>query len=216
MLLAATDKITADDPRRFSIALNQPFPLMLDVLGKPNAPVPFMMPARIMQAAGAGRITEIVGSGPFVFRPNQWRAGDSMVLAQNIKQAGFTVDEQLMDWGTVLSRRGKREGWSLFPVYSNGADMESPLTHFYITNNCADYPGWSCAGTCGSRPEPLRQRPEGRLGGGQRVVDVGLGYGMVVLSDHPQAARFALFVMSEAGQALLQRHGFDPVGVAAP
>jgi peptide/nickel transport system substrate-binding protein len=325
MLLAATDMITADDPRRFSIALNQPFPLMLDVLGKPNAPVPFMMPARIMQAAGAGRITEIIGSGPFMFRPAQWRAGDSMVLgrnaaylprqepadflsggkvvhvgevvlrvmpdqatganalmageidymqflpfdllgplakadrvtlmelsgpdmyqgnfrlnhasgpfadpavrqvlwklvnqdeiltaigvpdrfrlkscpsyfmcgtpletnagaevarfsiadakaelartkyrgepvvmlevagsisqtagnvlAQNMKQAGFVVDEQLMDWGTVLSRRGKREGWSLFPVYSNGTDMESPLTHFYITNNCGDYPGWSC------------------------------------------------------------------------
>jgi hypothetical protein len=54
-----------------------------DVLGKPNAPVPFMMQARIMQAAGAGRITEIIGSGPFVFRPDQWRAGDSMVLGRN-------------------------------------------------------------------------------------------------------------------------------------
>jgi peptide/nickel transport system substrate-binding protein len=66
------------------------------------------------------------------------------VLAQNLKDAGFTVEEQTMDWGTVLARRAKREGWSLFPVYSNGADMASPLTHFYITNNCADYPGWSC------------------------------------------------------------------------
>jgi peptide/nickel transport system substrate-binding protein len=36
------------------------------------------------------------------------------------------------------------EGWSLFPVYSNGIDMDSPLTHFYVANNCADYPGWSC------------------------------------------------------------------------
>ena len=52
-----------------------------------------------------------------------------------------------MDWGTVLARRAKRDGWSLFPVYSNGADMASPLTHFYITNNCGDYPGWSCDAT---------------------------------------------------------------------
>ena len=66
------------------------------------------------------------------------------ILAQNLKSAGFTVEEQTMDWGTVLARRAKREGWSLFPVYSNGADMASPLTHFYITNNCGDYPGWSC------------------------------------------------------------------------
>jgi molybdate transport system substrate-binding protein len=46
------------------------------------------------------------------------------------------------------------------------------------------------------------------------ALTVGPAYGMVVLSDDTLAARFALFVMSEQGQAILQRHGFDPVGVA--
>jgi peptide/nickel transport system substrate-binding protein len=68
----------------------------------------------------------------------------SKVLAQAMKQAGFTVDEQVMDWGTVLARRAKKDGWGLFAVYSNGIDMISPLTHFYVANTCADYPGWSC------------------------------------------------------------------------
>ncbi|WP_204350455.1 hypothetical protein, partial [Klebsiella pneumoniae] len=27
---------------------------------------------------------------------------------------------------------------------SNGTDMISPLSHFYIASTCADYPGWSC------------------------------------------------------------------------
>jgi molybdate transport system substrate-binding protein len=45
-------------------------------------------------------------------------------------------------------------------------------------------------------------------------LTVGPAYGLVVLSDRPMAARFALFVMSEAGQMILQRHGFDPVGLA--
>jgi ABC-type molybdate transport system substrate-binding protein len=36
---------------------------------------------------------------------------------------------------------------------------------------------------------------------------------MVVLSDDPLADRFALFVMSEQGQAILQKYGFDPVGI---
>lgn len=45
-------------------------------------------------------------------------------------------------------------------------------------------------------------------------LSVGPAYGMVVLSDHPLAARFALFVMSEQGQAVLQRFGFEPVGLA--
>ena len=326
MLAAATSTMAAVDPKTFSIALKAPFPLMLQVLGKPNAPVPFMMPARIIPAAAAERIKDIVGSGPFSFRASAWRPGDSMVLdrfaqyvprketpdflaggkvvhidqmvwkvmpddatganaliageidymqylpfdfigpldkapnvkvmtltgldmfqgnfrlnsasgpfadpavreilwklvdqkdmlaaagiparfavpecasfwmcgaplsttagstmakldlpgakaalaatsykgepvvmlqvsgsisqaagsllAQNMKQVGFTVDEQVMDWGTVLARRANKMGWSLFPVYSNGIDMASPLTHFYIASNCADYPGWSCS-----------------------------------------------------------------------
>lgn len=326
MMLDAGAVMAADGEGAFTIALRTPFPLMLSVLGKPNAPLPAIMPARVVAAAGEGRIKDIVGSGPFAFLPGRWRPGDSMalvrfdsyaprpepadflaggkavhvpeivwrvmpddatganalaageidymqylpfdlvdmlnrtpgvqlltlkgldmfqgnfrlnaasgpfadpavrrvlwhlvdqkdtleaagiaapfrvdncpsffmcgtplssdagavvarfdpaaaraalastgykgepvvmlqvsgsisqaagsLLAQNMRAAGFTVDEQVMDWGTVLARRAKKEGWSLFPVYSNGVDMASPLTHFYISNNCGDYPGWSCS-----------------------------------------------------------------------
>ena len=82
------------------------------------------------------------------------------LLAQNMREAGFTVDEQVMDWGTVLSRRAKKEGWSLFPVYSNGVDMASPLNHFYVANNCADYPGWSCSPAMGKLLEDFAAAPD--------------------------------------------------------
>jgi molybdate transport system substrate-binding protein len=36
-------------------------------------------------------------------------------------------------------------------------------------------------------------------------------YGMVMLTDNTLAGRFAVFVMSERGQAILERHGFVPV-----
>jgi peptide/nickel transport system substrate-binding protein len=65
-------------------------------------------------------------------------------MVEALRKAGFTVDEQVMDWGTLLQRRAKKDGWNLFAVYSNGVDMFSPLTHFYVSANCADYPGWSC------------------------------------------------------------------------
>ncbi len=42
-------------------------------------------------------------------------------------------------------------------------------------------------------------------------LTVGPAYGMVVLTDRPLADRFATFVMSERGQAILARHGFVPV-----
>ena len=44
-------------------------------------------------------------------------------------------------------------------------------------------------------------------------LTVGPAYGMVVLTDHPLAARFALFVMSGKGQAILARYGFMPVAL---
>jgi peptide/nickel transport system substrate-binding protein len=325
MLLAATAELVAVDARRFRITLKQPFPLMLDALGKPNAPLPVMLPERLARTPGDQRIAEPLGSGPFRFRADLWRPGNVMVLerntayrpraeapdflaggkdvkldllnlrvmpdqstganallvgeidymqylpfdllgrlekargvkvfglggihqfqgnfrlnhaappfddpairrvlwslidqkevlaaigvpdrygakqcpsfwmcdaplstdagaagaafdldaaraalqatsyrgqpivilevsgsisqtacrvlAQNMKRIGFTVDEQEMDWGTVLARRARREGWHLFGVYSNGTDMLSPLTHFYVASTCADYPGWSC------------------------------------------------------------------------
>lgn len=325
MLRDAHESLTTKGTLGFELVLKRPFPLVLDVLGKPNAPVPFILPERLARTSGDTRITEIIGSGPFRFRPDQWRPGNYMVLekfpdyvprretpdflsggkvvkvdslslrvmpdqatgatallaneidyqqyvpfdwiprlersrdvkllslgglhqfqgnfrlnhaappfddpavrrvlwklvdqntvlqaigvperfrapqctsfwmcdapystdagaegakysiaearaelaktsyagqpvqflqvagsisqtaaqvlVQNMKQAGFTVDEQQMDWGTVLARRARRDGWSMFAVYSNGVDMITPLTHFYIASTCADFPGWSC------------------------------------------------------------------------
>jgi peptide/nickel transport system substrate-binding protein len=68
----------------------------------------------------------------------------AQVMIQSMQRAGFDVEEQLMDWGTLLARRARREGWHMFSVYANGTDMFSPLTNFYISNTCADFPGWDC------------------------------------------------------------------------
>jgi molybdate transport system substrate-binding protein len=45
---------------------------------------------------------------------------------------------------------------------------------------------------------------------------VGPAYGMVLLDAKPVTLRFATFVLSETGQALLKAHGFDPVGLVEP
>lgn len=323
----AVASIDATDARSFTIRLKEPFGLMLDVLGRPNAPVPFMIPARLAATPGSERITEVVGSGPFKFRQDLYRPGDqvvverfkdykprsepadflaggkvakvdqvvfktmpdaataasalqtgevdflqypsfdllpvieknkqlkvvsfqgdqtfqgyfrinslakpfddpeirrvlwrlvdqssvlealglseqymkkgcrsffmcgtpyettaggdiglnpsieaakaalkktkyagetivvlqatdidaprvsSAVLADLLTQAGFKVDLQAMDWGTLLARRAKKDGWHVFGVHASGFDLGFPLTHLYIANNCADYAGWHC------------------------------------------------------------------------
>ena len=325
MLMAATAALEAPDARTITFTLSEPFPLLLEVLGKPNAPLPVMMPARLAATPANQQISEVVGSGPFRFLKDQWRPGNAMVLernpdyvprkeapdflaggknvkidqltlrvmpdqstganaliageidymqylpfdilpvlekersiklmglggihqfqgnfrlnhaappfdnpavrkvmwklvdqdstltaigvperyrakscpsfwmcgtqltsdagsagnkfdlaaakaelkasgykgepviilevsgsisqtaskvlVQNMRDVGFTVEPQPRDWPTVLARRAKKDGWSMFPVYSNGTDMYSPLTHFYVAATCNDFPGWSC------------------------------------------------------------------------
>jgi peptide/nickel transport system substrate-binding protein len=327
LLAASTDSLEATGPRSFVLKLKQPFGLVLEALGRPNTPVPFMMPERVVRAAGDGRVTEIIGSGPFVFRQDLYRPGDRIILDRNpryvpraepadflaggkrvniegldirvipdgstavsamqsgavdymqspsfdllpvlersrgitvggpagmnsyqgyfrlnhaappfndpairqvlwrlfdqstvltalglperltqpgclswfmcgtplentegsaiaanpsvaaarealrrtryngepvvvlqatdidtlrvssavaadlLKQAGFNVDLQAMDWGTLLNRRGRRDGWNIFGVTASGFDLASPPTHFYLSGNCIDYAGWSC------------------------------------------------------------------------
>jgi peptide/nickel transport system substrate-binding protein len=325
MLMADTASLEAADHKTIKLVLKQPFPLLLEILGKPNAPLPVMMPARLAATPADQRIGDPVGSGPFRFVKDQWRPGSAMVLernaayvarkeapdflaggknvkidqlvlrvmpdpstganalmageidymqylpfdilpllekdkgvrlmglggihqfqgnfrlnhafppfdnpavrkvmwklvdqdatltaigvpeayrskscpsfwmcgtplstdagagaakfdlvaakaelkasgykgepvvilevagsisqtasrvlVQNMKDVGFVVEQQPRDWPTVLARRAKKDGWSMFPVYSNGTDMYSPLTHFYVAATCNDFPGWSC------------------------------------------------------------------------
>jgi DMSO/TMAO reductase YedYZ molybdopterin-dependent catalytic subunit len=47
-------------------------------------------------------------------------------------------------------------------------------------------------------------------------LSVGPAYGIVMLNTKPLTLRFATFVMSEGGQAVLKAHGFDPVGLIEP
>ena len=83
LLAHATAVMTADDDRSFTIVLNAPYPLMLDTLGKPASIVPFMMPAKLAETPPDAAITTVDGSGPFVFRADLWRPGNSMVFDRN-------------------------------------------------------------------------------------------------------------------------------------
>lgn len=331
-LMAVLASNTAVDQRSFRLVLKEPYPMLLQLLGKTVAPWPAMLPARVVEEAGDGRIKTIIGSGPFRFVAERWRPGNSMILArfadyvprreppdftaggkvvkideldmrvmpdentaalalmageldyvqflpydmidrlkrargvevfgvggihmfqghfrlnhgappfdnpkvrqvlwhlvdqgevmdaigiaaeyrqscpsffmcdalystnlgavgggkniaearrllresgynnepvitldvagsisetasrvfvQSMKEAGFNVQPQSMDWGTVLARRARKEGWSMFPVYAAGGDMMSPLTHYYIATICD--PSYH-ASVCDTRVPPL-------------------------------------------------------------
>ena len=82
-LMSATDSLTVVDARTFTLHLARPFAFVIEALGKPNAFVPFILPARLVANATAKPITEVMGSGPFIFRKEEWRPGDRAVFHRN-------------------------------------------------------------------------------------------------------------------------------------
>lgn len=82
-LLAAAKGLRVVDQRTFVLELSAPFGQVIEALGKSAPLAPFIMPARIAATPGSQQITEVVGSGPFTFRREEWRPGDRTVLRRN-------------------------------------------------------------------------------------------------------------------------------------
>lgn len=67
----------------------------------------------------------------------------SLLLAAAMKEAGFNVDLQVADWGTVVTRstRGDKPGpgspgWHLYPTWAPGRVVGSPLTATQLRTPC--------------------------------------------------------------------------------
>ena len=60
-LATAVDKLEAADGKSFTIRLKEPFPLLLDALGKVSGVVPFIMPERLAKTDPYQQVTETVG-----------------------------------------------------------------------------------------------------------------------------------------------------------
>ncbi|WP_240654996.1 ABC transporter substrate-binding protein [Rhodovarius crocodyli] len=78
-LMNASEKLEAIDASSFRLVLKRPYGLVLETLAKPGGPVPFILPARIVNIPEDQRITEVVGSGPFRFVAAEHRSGDRVV-----------------------------------------------------------------------------------------------------------------------------------------
>ncbi|MBI1774767.1 MAG: ABC transporter substrate-binding protein [Proteobacteria bacterium] len=77
----------------------------------------------------------------------------TLVSAQLLKDVGFTVDVQNMDWATLVSRRPVKEspavnkgGWSVFHTWGTGPFMSSPLMNSGAQTPCdgKNWFGWPC------------------------------------------------------------------------
>ena len=81
-LMSLTDALTAPTDRTVVFRLKRPFPLLPTALAKPGTFTAWIMPARLMDVAGTGKMTEIVGSGPYRFEPSERLAGSRVVYTR--------------------------------------------------------------------------------------------------------------------------------------
>jgi len=81
-LMGFVDTITVKDAKTFMINLKEPTGLVLLGLGKPSSNVPFMMPKRVAETDPNKQIEDFTGSGPFVFKKDEWKPGDKTVYVK--------------------------------------------------------------------------------------------------------------------------------------
>ncbi len=73
-----------------------------------------------------------------------------LVIADEMRRAGFNVDLKTSDYATVAQRRLTKApvaqaGWSIVPLIQNGIDLVNPLSDILVSFNCLDgSPGWYC------------------------------------------------------------------------
>ena len=66
----------------FRIFLGEACGIMLDALGKPSSNVPFIMPKRVADTPADKQIEDYIGSGPYVFKRDEFKPGDRAVYTK--------------------------------------------------------------------------------------------------------------------------------------
>ncbi|WP_421996508.1 ABC transporter substrate-binding protein [Reyranella sp.] len=86
-LMARVAELKKVDDKTFTMVLKEPYGLVLQSLGKPSSNVPFMMPERVAQTDPNTQIKpeDVIGSGPFVFKADEWKPGEKTVYVKNAK-----------------------------------------------------------------------------------------------------------------------------------
>jgi len=74
---------SAVDAHTFKLSLKEPFGMVLDALAKPSGFPPVVMPERLAKMPTTSPISEVLGSGPFVFKRDEWVPGSKIVFVKN-------------------------------------------------------------------------------------------------------------------------------------
>lgn len=97
LLEKVVERYETPDDRTLVIRLQKPFPLLLDAISKPDSNVAWIMPERFAATDAMKAITEVVGSGPYRFLPDEYVSGSRVAYA---KFDGYKPRSEPVDWGS--------------------------------------------------------------------------------------------------------------------
>ena len=86
-MMASAEGLEVVDAKTFKLKMKEPYGLVLESLGKPSSNVPFMMPKKTAETDPMQQIKleDVIGSGPFVFKADEWKPGEKIVYVKNAK-----------------------------------------------------------------------------------------------------------------------------------
>lgn len=107
-MMAATEELVALDDNRLRFRLKKPFALLPRALNDVS-----VMPERIAATDAFTQISEIVGSGPYRFVRDQWRAGTGAVYQRHDRYVPRS--EPISMWAGGLNTHFDRVEWTTMP-----------------------------------------------------------------------------------------------------
>jgi peptide/nickel transport system substrate-binding protein len=81
-LFSVVESLTAADKKTIVMKLSRPYGLVLESIGKISSNVPFIMPKEMAETDPFTQVPEAIGSGPFVFRKEEWVPGSKVVYTK--------------------------------------------------------------------------------------------------------------------------------------
>ncbi|MEA2743527.1 MAG: peptide/nickel transport system substrate-binding protein [Acetobacteraceae bacterium] len=82
LLMKRTDELAAIDDQTIQFRLSKPFSMLPYALGKISTPMCAMMPERLAKTDPFKVVSEMVGSGPFRFKADEWISGARAVYTK--------------------------------------------------------------------------------------------------------------------------------------
>jgi len=113
LLMKATGELKKVDAKTFQIVLKEPFGLVLDALAKVSSNVPFMMPKRVAETDPNKQIEDHTGSGPFIFKKDEWKPGEKIVFVKNPRYKPRNEPPSMLAGGKVA--KVDRVEWLAIP-----------------------------------------------------------------------------------------------------